>query len=423
MLSHGGVGKKLKILVIGFGLEVAHCLRMAEDGHEIFYYTPVFSAYPSFEDFAAGLGYDSLGVKKVMYPFQYVDEVDLIVCFDVGFGDLLDNLRKQGKVVFGSSFKGDQLENDRELMRKLQGKMGLPVQKTDVIKGIPALREFLKKNPDKFVKLNIFRDDMDSFYAKNYQEVEGYLDKLEVTLGPHNEIYNFMVEDKIEGAEPGFDLYFNGKDWIKPMLYGIEQSKESYVGVYLDELPPVLQGVADKFKKVLQKIDYRGAFSTELRITKDGKPYLIDVCARYPFPLSAGYTLSIKNYTEVIYKIAKGEEVKIENAGKFLVAMPLYSPHAESEYVLLNIPDKYKKYIKVRTTTMVKGSHYGVKGTKVLAVVCLVGDNYKKLIEAMDLMKDRASAFGISDEAMTSLKKIEETIKELPQYGLTGYDV
>lgn len=422
MLSYGGVGKQLKVLVWDTGISFTHALRMAEDGHKVKYYTPWQTSYPKFEDYAPGLGFESDGLQKVMEFFPYVDESDLIVCFDVGAGALLDYLRSKKKVCFGSSLKGDKLENDREFVRKLQSKIGLAVQKTEVIQGIPKLREYLKKNPDKYVKLNIFRADMESFYAKSYEEVEGYLDHLEVALGPHNETYNFMVEDKIEGAEPGFDMFFNGKEWIKPMLWGIEQSKESYVGVYMDELPKPLTEIADALKTVLAKIDYRGAMSVEARLPKNGRPYLIDICSRYPFPLSAGYTHCIKNYSEVIWKIAQGKEVKIETLGKYFVAMPIYSSEGEEHYVKITIPEKYRKFIKLRTATKVHGQIYGVKNSKVIAVASACGNDYHKLIKAVIKLSEQVSAFKVSDEAKASLGKIEKTIEGLGEYGLTGFE-
>lgn len=421
--SYGGVGKKLNILIYDYGLFFEHARRLAQDGHVVRYFTPFFGAYPKFEQYAPGLGFEDEGVEKVMTFFDNIEWADLICFFDVGTGDIADYIRKQNpnKAVFGSSLKGDRLENNREFTRKIQEKIGLPVQESEVVKGIPMLREYLKKHPDKYVKLDIFRGDMDSFEAKSYPLVEGYLDQLEVALGPFNEIYNFLVEDKIEGEEPGFDLYFNGSKWLKPMLWGIEQSKESYVGIYTNKLPKPLEIVADKLGEVLKRLDYRGAMSIEIRVTKEGTPYLIDICSRYPAPLSALYTLSIGNYSEVIYKIATGEDVEIKTLGKYVAAMPMYSNQAETNYVPLVFPKKFEKYIKFRTPGKVKGQVYGVKGSKVVYVLVACGDDWKKLIYFLEKLSKKVEAFKLSDEAITSLKKIEDKIETLPQYGLQGF--
>jgi hypothetical protein len=419
--NYGGVGKQLKILIYDFGLFFEHARCLASQGHLVRYFTPFFGAYPKFEQYAPGLGFEDEGVEKVMTFFDNKDWADLICFFDVGTGDIADDLRSQGKIVFGSSLKGDRLENNREFTRKIQEKIGLPVQNSEVVKGIPKLREYLKKNPDKYVKLDIFRGDMDSFEAKSYQQVEGYLDQLEVALGPFNEIYNFLVEDKVEGEEPGFDMFFYGKNWLKPMLWGIEQSKESYVGIYTNKLPKPLELVADKIGKVLEKLNYRGAMSIEARVTKDGTPYLIDICSRYPAPLSALYTLSIKNYSEVIYSVAQGKDVVIKTMGKYVAAMPMYSAQAETNYIPLEFPEKYAKYIKFRTPAKVKSHIYGVKGSKVVYVLVACGDDWKKLVYFLEKLSGKVEAFKLSDESLASLKKIEDKIATLPQYELTGF--
>ncbi|MGH2612512.1 MAG: hypothetical protein ACRDFB_05625, partial [Rhabdochlamydiaceae bacterium] len=173
-------------------------------------------------------------------------------------------------------------------------------------------------------------------------------------------------------------------------------------------------------KKILTNIDYRGAISVEIRVDKDEKPYLIDVCSRYAFPLSIAYTLAIKNYSEVIYKIAKGEQVKIQNIGRYIVALPLNTEEGQDSYIKLDIPEKFKKYIKMRTSSAVNGNIYGVKGYQGVFLLVACADDYKKMIEFVKELSSKVSAFKISNDFST-LDKIESVIKELPQYNLGNF--
>jgi len=418
MKSFGGVGKKLNILVYDFGLALEHALRLARDGHNVTYFTPWARGFPRFEDYAPGLGYEDVGLKKTLYFFEEIPKNDLIVFFDVGAGDLCQFLRQNLDIPVYGAGEGEKLENHRILMRRLQKKIGLPTQYTVEIKGIPMLRKYLERNPNKFVKLDIFRGDVESFYAKTYDDVELYLDEIEVALGPFNEIYEFMVEDFIEGIEPGFDLFFNGKDWVKPYLWGVEQNKSCYVGKYVDTLPEPLQLIADKLKPILQKIDYRGALSTEVRVDKNKTPYLIDVCARLPFPLSAVYTESIRNYSEVIYKVAKSEDVKLDVAGKYVVAVPLSTKHADTHWVKLIFDEKYKKFIKTRISAKVDGNYYAVKGMDTVFVLVAVGDDYHKLIKIMEALVEKVDAFGLNTDTISGLYKIDEVLQKYDKYGM-----
>jgi len=259
-----------------------------------------------------------------------------------------------------------------------------------------------------------------SFGAKNYDSIKLYLDEIEVALGPFNETYEFVVEDFIDGIEPGFDGFFDGNNWVYPFLAGFEHAKSCYVGRYYekDEFPKPLRLVADKLAPILRKLDYRGALSTEIRLTKDGTPYLIDVCARYPFPLSALYTESIKNYSEVIWKIANKQPVRLDVAGKYVAALPLATKHAEKNWVRLDFDPKLRKIVKTRTAAKLNNTYYGVKGMEVVYVLVAVGDDVEKLIRILELAADKVDAFGLDTDVVGGLHKIEEVLGECPKYGL-----
>jgi hypothetical protein len=270
--------------------------------------------------------------------------------------------------------------------------------------------------------VNIWRGDVDSFYAENYDLVAEYLDEIQVKWGPFADQYSFLVEDCIEDAkELGYDTFFNGKKWIAPHLYGIEKDKSSYVGIYVDQLPSPLKKVQDALTPYFQKVDYRGPMSSEVRITKDGKPFFIDACQRFAYPLSTLYTLSIKNYSEVIWKVARGEDVKIDNTGKYVAALPLSSDAGDDEYVLLQYPEKYSKYIKTRTSAVVRGKTYSIKGNGIVYLLVASGPDYNKLIEFLIKLSDEVHAFKLNKQYVTALENIKEDIKKLPEYKLEDF--
>jgi len=192
----------MRFLVYDFGLSVEHAARLAKDGHSVVYFTPWARGFPKFEEYAPGLNFD--GLEKTLYFFDEVEKEDCIVFFDIGAGDLCNYLRKTtNKPVYGAGI-GEKLENHRALLKEVMKKVGLPTPNYEVIKGVPQLREYLKTHPNKYVKLDIFRGDIESFGAKNYDSIKLYLDEIEVALGPFNETYEFVVEDFIDGIEPGF---------------------------------------------------------------------------------------------------------------------------------------------------------------------------------------------------------------------------
>lgn len=404
----------MKILGYDFGLSLEHFVKLASEGNEVRLYTPWQTAFPKFENFAVGLGIE--GIQKVLYFFDHVNWADLIVFFDLGAGDLVSYLRDKGYTVFGAGREGEELEQNRWHLKQIMKEIGLPLQNSVRIKGISELREYLKKNQNKYVKIDIFRGDIDSFSAKDYDSVKLEINKDEVALGPFSEEYQFVVEDYIEGTEPGFDLFFNGREFIKPYLWGIEFQKSAYLGHYVNELPKSLKLVAEKLTPYLQKIDYRGPMSSEVRLTKEGKSYLIDVCSRLPYPLSAVYTESIQNYTEVIYKTAKAQPVEIKVVSPYVAVLPLTSMRAEKEWVKLNFDPKLRDLVKIRCAAKVNDSYYAVKGMEVVYVLVATGDTIEEVKEKLEKTVEQVDALGLATDI--SLDPLYKEIEEAKRFGL-----
>jgi len=405
----------MKILGYDVGnLSLEHFVKLIQEGNEVKVFSPWVEGFPHFEKFAPGLGLD--GIQKVLYFFDHVNWADLIVFFDIGAGDLVSFLRDKGYTVFGAGRKGEELEQNRWYLKQVVKEIGLPLQGSVRVKGISELREYLKKNPNKYVKIDIFRGDIESFPAKDYESVKLELNKDEVALGPFSEEYQFVVEDYIEGIEPGFDLFFNGKEFIKPMLYGFEFQKSCYLGKYVNELPKPLKLVADKLAPYLREIDYRGPISTEIRITKEGKPYLIDICSRLPYPLSAVYTESIQNYTEVVWKIAKAQSVDLKINAPYVAVLPLTSMRAEKEWVKLNFDSKLRNLVKVRVASKVNNNYYAVKGMEVVYVLVATGKTIEEVKGKLEKTVGQVDALGLATDI--SLDPLLKEVEEAKEYGI-----
>ena len=405
----------MHFLAWGYGQDVEHVARLARDGNEIRYFTPFAGSSIKFENYAPGLGFEK--IDKIQYFFDSIDWADCITFFEIGAGDLASYLRRTTKIpVFGAG-QAEKLENHREQMRQIQKDIGLPTQHTAIVTGVDNLRKYLKTHPNQVVKLDIFRGDCESFIVKNYDRMEIFIDEIEVAFGPFNEQYQFMVEDIIEGVEPGFDVFFNGKDYIKPYLWGFQVNESIYFGKYVNELPQPLQLVADKLKPMLQKYDYRGALSTEIRITKEGKPYLIDLTTRYPYPLSLIYTESIANYSEVIYKVAKGELVTIKPTGEYVGSLPMRAPHAEKHWVRMDFKGDINN-IKTRMAAKMNGIYYGIKGMPEVVCCIAIKNSLSQVMESLKETAHNIDVYSLDKDVIGSMEEGNHIIDEMNKYGL-----
>src|SRR4030042_3170123 len=402
-------------LVWDTGLAVDHARRLADDGNKVYYFTEWAESTPKYYRYAVGIGYP--GVEKVKDFFKYIDKVDCIVFYYTGHGDLAEWLRGGGYTVFGAG-AGEKLEYDRAFAKKVQKEAGLPVQNYKIIEGIDNVISYVKKNPKKYIKLNIFRGDLETFYAEDGDAAETVLNALKPKLGPFSDSFEFLVEDKVPDVvvETGWDLFFNGKDFVKPYLWGFLKDG-FYIGKFSDELPSILKTVAEAIKPTLLEFNYRGAISVEVLVTKDKTPYVLDWTVRMFYPSGILYTYAIKNYSDVIFKVANGETAKIIPKGKFVGAKDIVSNYAMQNWVKVTYPKKLKDRIRIQGA-MHTGDEYAVpSGYEPMAQVVTANDSVLSVIKSTNKLADSVGAFGYEGTSVDS-RTINEMLEDAKSVGL-----
>lgn len=408
----------MNFLVMDCGLYVEQANALSANGkNKVKYWTP-WESSQKFEDYAIGKGFGNL--EKIMYLADYYKWADCIVNFDVRFNDTIAFLREiyPNKSIFGSGH-GEKLENDRWGLKKIIKDVGLPLHKAVKIKGITELKNHLKINKDKFIKINVFREDVESFYSKDYESIELILDELESSFGPFKEEYEFVVEDAIHtDVEIGFDGFFNGIDYIKPFFYGYEYHKSLYIAKVSDSLPSSLQETMTKLKPVLRKIDYRGALSTEEKIVNNKEHYFLDICCRLPAPLSALYQEYILNWDEVIYKIGKKENVRLDIKNKYIGSLPLISSHAEHHWLKIDIDKKDRSNIKFRSVSQNNNKFYSIKGPIDPVVIVASGNSVDEVLETLKKYSTKVNAYGLNRDSANGIDKIKDIIQKGKQVGI-----
>lgn len=403
----------MKYLVNDQGIFVECSSALSDKGrHDVIYTTNFEKSNPQHSEFAPGSGFDYLTKEKNF--FNFIKQSDCIVNFDVFQNDEIKFLREifPQKSIFGSG-AGEVLEHNRWALKQQLVKLGLPVGKSYRIIGLDKLRKFLQEKPDKFIKTNIFRKDVESFYAKNYKTVEQRLNGLEVKFGILSDTIEFIGEDPINTeCELGYDGFFNGSDYTNNCFLGIEWHKEVYVAKFIktSELPKPMLETMNKFKPVLQNMKYRGALSTEEKILSDKEHYLIDWCSRLLSPASAGYGEWIKNFPELIFKLGKNDKVNIECPYKYVAAIFLESPQAENEYCYMDVKPENRNRVKFMSACKHNGGYYAVKDCKTVAIAIGNGNTHE---EALKMAKESADMVDCDGMNKDILKSIDNGIKEV----------
>lgn len=398
----------MKILVIDNGLYASHAEALSNGGNnEVFYWTPWSKPFPTLDDYAKGHGYGHL--KKEIWLFNRIIECDLIVNMDVANNDLIHYLKQvhPEKAIFGSG-QGEKLEHDRVFFKQWLEHFGLPVGPYKVIKGLPKLRAYLEKNPNKFVKTNIFRNDMESFFFGKWDDDKYLLDEKAVILGSLIDDYAFIVEDPIDCAcELGFDGFFGNGKYI-PFSWGPEIAKNLYIGKVIndiEELPECLCNTLETIQPLLGRMDYRGALSTEERVVTRKESFFIDFCARIPAPLGQIYPMAIKNWTDLVYSIGKKKDVEVECDFDYVGAFALSTEHAADHNVKIMVDEEYLKDIRFQMVAQNKDGYFAVKGNTAVCVLTAGGRTPQEVIDKLKKAKEYVNAYGLEKDTVDGIEQ------------------
>jgi predicted RNase H-like HicB family nuclease len=402
---------KKSVLVYDNGLFIELAIKLSKTYKKVYYYVPWKNGFPRRN--SAQIGQGVPGIERVLNFFEYIDKVDIIVFPDVYDGDLQKFLIEKGYKVFGSN-GGEDMELYREDMKELMKSLNLPVNPYKVITGIEDLREYLKQNKNVWVKINMFRGEMETFHSIDYKYIEPVLDQLEHNMGPMKYVQDFIVEEAIDDAvEIGYDGYTIDGEFPTQSLVGIEIKDLGYVGKFIKykELPGVITDFNNAIKPTIKQYDYKGFYSTELRVGKDKKAYMIDLCARAGSPPNEVYQEVYKNLDEIIWNGAHGKCIDPIPAGKYALEVLIHSSWADKNWQPIEFPEKYRDNIKFRNLTIIKGRYYVVPcavGLPEIGAIVAVGDSIQEVIDKIKEIAETVKGHYIT----IPLESIDQAIEE-----------
>lgn len=388
-----------KVLVIDHGIFTSFAERLARD-FEVLYFVPFSDrSFPKHGPAMVGSGME--GVERVSNWESYYKDVDIVAFPDVGFMYLAERMRSEGVKVWGAGL-GEKLEVQRWRAKETMKALGLPVGKCVLVTGITALKEYLKDNDDVFVKISGFRGIAETFGGESYEMLAPRIAELELELGGAAEVFPFVVEHKIDAiVESGYDGFsVNGK-FPDTCLTGVEIKDKGYLGAVRDyaDLSDEVRSVNDKLAPFLEEAGYCQFFSTEIRITEEGTPFLIDLTTRLPAPPGALYWEMIENIAEIIEGGANGELVNPIWKAKFGALAIITSGFAEERWCPVAVDPKVSQWVKWRNYACIEGQGYIIPTEGVR--MCEIGD-----------------VIGIGDTMEDAIKACQENAK-----GVSGFQV
>lgn len=403
----------LTITVVDHGLFLPVALRLARECKKVFYTTESYKPFPSVSDII-GDGFDELEYTSSVWKVH--DQTDVFVFPDVGFPDLQEHLREDGHPVWGSG-SGDSLEVLRGKFLDTLGRVGLSVPPHQRVIGMDYLRELLREKEDCYIKISRYRGDWETMHWRNWKLDEMELERRALVLGPWKESLIYYIFEPIDTPiEDGADSYSIDGQWPELCLHGMEAKDRALVTTFqkFSELPEQLRVVNEAMGPVLKRHDYRGFFSSEVRITEQGEGYFNDATCRAGSPPHQVQTEMIENYADVIVAGASGTVLEPKPSAKFGVQAVLNLPGEDPDWRFLTVPPELEQWIKPSMCSRFDDLLAFPPGThKEVCWLTAVGDTIKGAIDTLaehcELLPDGVTCeFGALRELIEQIHAAEE---------------
>lgn len=370
------------VLVWDRGLYLYIAEKLAQTYKKVYYYLPSSDPYPcsKLHNIATGIK----GVERCTDFWGTLDKVDLVCFFDVYDGALQQFLRDKGYRVFGSG-KAEILETDKIFFMEKLEELGLPLPKTYLAEGLDDLLKYLEKEGgEKWLK-GLTRGDFETKKYTGMDHFQPFVDDLKRKLGKRIETIEILVQDPIDSeCEAGWDGWVVDGQFTKNALCGYEVKDKLFVASVQEEPAEIVSVVNDKFAQLYKELNYRGAHSTEIRITKDGVPYYIDATQRVGSPPGELMSEIYENYAEVVWQVAGGE-LPLPIPKKKYGAQAILSSdwYKDDHEMYIEFPEKYRDNIKLSNFYVRDNKTYIVPNEteQYFGSVVAVGDTIEEAIE------------------------------------------
>jgi phosphoribosylamine--glycine ligase len=279
--------------------------------------------------------------------FEKVDEwetlkdwPDILVFDDVGFGSKADQLRGEGKLVFGGSPYTDKLELDREFGQAELNLAGVDVLPSWNFTSFDEAMEFVKANPDRYVLKPSGKAQNEKELLFIGQEADGK-DVLQVLehykANWSKKIKEFLIQKYAEGVEIAVGAFFNGKDFVMPICVNFEHKRlfphelgpstgEMGTSMYYTKSNPVFDRTLLRMKEKLAASKYVGYIDINCIANTRGV-WPLEFTSRLGYP-----TISIQmegvtsEWGTFMFELAQGKDTQLKTKKGYQVGVVVTIP-------------------------------------------------------------------------------------------------
>jgi phosphoribosylamine--glycine ligase len=325
----------MKIIIIskdGDALDLA--IRLKKEGHSV----KVAIQDRGYKKIGDGFGLVKAADWRRELP--WVGKDGLIIFDQTGWGKQQDELRKAGYPVVGGSEGGDRLELDRQHAQDIFKKHGIKTVRSKHFTAVDEAIRFVRKNKGRWVLKQNGHVDKCFSYAGKMPDGSDVIDLLQnYKRHNHRECRSIDLQERVEGVELAVTRYFNGKEWIGPVMMNIEHKKlfpgslgpkTSEMGTLMwfdgNETNKLFNETSNNLTAYLRTIDFRGCFDINCIVNENGAAPL-EATPRFGYPtIHVEDALLESPWGEFLKAVADGEDYSLKWRKGFgivvLVAVP-----------------------------------------------------------------------------------------------------
>jgi hypothetical protein len=330
--------------VCDYGTFLDLAARLGETYHKVYYYSPFETEYQDVKKCVIGTGIPNVERCDDYMDPAIIAECDLYIFPDIAFKGHQKLLRYLGKAVWGSMDASD-LELYRTRFLAMLEEVGLPVAPSKTIVGLTALEEELRAQKDRWVKVNRFRANTETFYHQDWEHSVPQMNYMKDEFGGVSENIVFIVQEPIPDAqELGYDGFSIDGKYPQKSFQGYELKNELYLGSWLDnaDMPEMVLKVNEAISPVLRKMGYRNFFASELR-----NEFFIDITPRHAGQTQEHLQRTMTNLPDVIWQGANGVLLEPEFSHKFAAEATLHYSACDEDWKVLRISPEAKKWVRL----------------------------------------------------------------------------
>lgn len=336
-----------KPLIIDNGMYVNLAVRLAQET-ECAYFSAWHSAFPVSREFAPGSGIENL--ERVDDPITYMLEGNAshVIVPDLYLNDYERLARRMEIPVFGAA-EGNRIETDRWFLKQLLDQAGLPVIATHEVSGLDAVRKLLEADPSRYVKVSVFRGDMETKKGRDFLT---QYDSLKARLGPLGDQMRFLVEDEIPDAlEVGIDTFVLNGAFAAVSIIGVESKDAGYFGTLADTMPALFKPTVVALSDYFARENYNCFFSNEMRVRGDDV-YMTDATCRIPSPPGGVMMAACRNLLDVL---TKGEQPDYGDA-RYFCEIVLKSDWVAKNWTKVEFPAEIAERVAFHNYCVIDGA-------------------------------------------------------------------